>query len=86
MKLSGKELGVEASVSGSYYQLSIVDLSVCATGVMFRKRSPVSINSRVFPTLSSNMLELQEFGNDPSPSIVWNTLRRIGISCTLNFW
>ncbi|ERE66351.1 DNA-directed RNA polymerase I subunit RPA1 [Cricetulus griseus] len=34
--------------------LLIVDISVCATGVMFRKRSPVPINSRVFPTLSSS--------------------------------
>ncbi|ERE84502.1 putative transposase [Cricetulus griseus] len=32
--------------------LLIVDLSVCATGVMFRKLSPVPIPSRVLPTSS----------------------------------
>ena len=30
--------------------LLIVDLSVCATGIMFRKQSPVPICSRVPPT------------------------------------
>ncbi|MBV2150903.1 DUF3704 domain-containing protein [Sphingobium sp. AS12] len=41
--------------------LLIVDLSVCATGVMFRKQSPVPINSRVFPTLSSNRFSVAGF-------------------------
>ena len=34
--------------------LLIVDHSVCASGVTFRKQSPVPINLRVFPTSSSN--------------------------------
>ena len=41
--------------------LLIVDLSVCATGIMFRKQSPVPICSRVPPTFSSKILSVAGF-------------------------
>ena len=41
--------------------LSIVALSVCATGVTFRKQSPLPINSRLFPTLSSSRFSVAGF-------------------------
>ena len=41
--------------------LLIVDLNICATGVMFRKQSPVQINSKLFPTFSSNSFSVAGF-------------------------
>ncbi|ERE66736.1 Protein of unknown function DUF3704 containing protein [Cricetulus griseus] len=41
--------------------LLIVDLSVYATVVMFRKQSPVPISSRVLPTFSSNGFSVAGF-------------------------
>ena len=43
------------------FHLLIVDLSVCATGVIFRKHFPVTINSIVFPTLSPNSFSVAVF-------------------------
>ena len=43
------------------FQLLIADLDACSIGILFRKSSPVPMNSRSFPTISSVSISVSGF-------------------------
>jgi hypothetical protein len=65
--------------------LLIVDFSSCAIGVLFRKLSPVPMNTRSFPTLSSIWFSDFDFTVRPLIYLDFSSVQgdRYGSICTL---
>ena len=59
--LSAMSFALQKILSFRQSHLLIVSLSVCATGVLFRKWSPVPMHSSVFSTFSSMMFSVVGF-------------------------